>query len=337
MKILIYTRDYDFVKESGVGKAIDHQIKALELVGADFTTNEKDDYDIVHINTVLPVSLFFAEKAKKNGKAVIYHAHSTKEDFKNSFLFSNQLAGTFKLWLVHCYNKGDLILTPSEYSKRLLAEYKIDKDIEVVSNGIDLDFWKKQDGDRDNFYEKYKLDKSKKSIISVGLFIHRKGILDFVELAKRLPQYEFVWFGKLDLKVVPEEIKTAVTTRLDNLHFPGYVSSDQLREAYSGSDLYIFPTYEETEGIVLLEALATKTDIIVRDIEIYQKDFIDGENIYKAKDVDEFEEKIKLILESKLESKKDEGYKIALERSLRKTGEKLMTFYKRVYEQNLPD
>ena len=44
----------------------------------------------------------------------------------------------------------------------------------------------KKENDRENFYQRYKLDKNKKSIISVGLFIERKGILDFVELAKKL-------------------------------------------------------------------------------------------------------------------------------------------------------
>ena len=332
MKILIYSKDYNLVRESGVGKAIDHQIKALKLVGADFTLDEKDDFDIVHINTVMPASFLFAEKAKMNNKGVIYHAHSTKEDFKNSFLFSNQLAPSFKMWLVACYNKGDLILTPSEYSKKLLEEYKIKRPIEVVSNGIDLDFWKEKERDRNRFYVKYGLDKKKKSIISVGLFIRRKGIIDFVELAKRLPQYEFVWFGKLDLKVVPEEVRAAVTTKLDNLHFPGYVNSDKLREAYCGSDLYIFPTYEETEGIVLLEALACKTDIIVKDIEIYKKDFEDGVNIYKAKDVDEFEKKIVRFLDGDLKSLKDKGYEVAEDRSILKTGEKLMKYYKEVYD-----
>lgn len=114
--------------------------------------------------------------------------------------------------------------------------------------------------------------------------------MDFVDLAKKLPQYEFVWFGELNLKLVPEKVRRAVETKLENLHFPGYVDQNLLREAYSGSDLYIFPTFEETEGIVLLEALATKADIIIRDIEIY-KNLKEGENIYKAKDFDEFYEK----------------------------------------------
>lgn len=71
VKVLVYSKDYDTVKESGVGKAIDHQIKALKLAGCDFTLDEKDDFDLVHINTILPGSVIFAQKAKRLGKKVI--------------------------------------------------------------------------------------------------------------------------------------------------------------------------------------------------------------------------------------------------------------------------
>lgn len=332
MKILIYNEDYQTVKESGVGKAIDHQKKALELAGVSYTLNSKDDYDICHINTVFPKSASFAKKAKKSGKKVVYHGHSTEEDFKNSFIFSNQIAPFFKKWLIHCYKRGDLILTPTVYSKKILESYNMDRKIEVVSNGIDLDFWKEDKRDKENFYQRYGLDKNKKSIISVGLFIERKGILDFVDLAKKLPHYEFVWFGELNLKLVPEKIRKAVKTDLNNLHFPGYVDQNLLREAYSGSDLYIFPTFEETEGIVLLEALSTKADIIIRDIEIY-KNLKEGENIYKAKDKEEFYKKIKLILEGKLPSLKEKAYLLAKEKSLENVGERLKKIYELVLER----
>lgn len=65
MKVLIYSKDYDKVRQSGVGKAIDHQIKALKKYGYDFTLDENDDFDLVHINTCLPSSVFFAKKLEK--------------------------------------------------------------------------------------------------------------------------------------------------------------------------------------------------------------------------------------------------------------------------------
>ncbi len=330
MKILIYSKDFDLVKESGVGKAISHQIKALELVGADFTLDENEDHDVCHINTVLPDSPVFAMRESAKGIKVVYHAHSTEEDFKNSFLFSNVLASGFKQWLKFCYNLGDLILTPSEYSKKLLETYELKRPIEVISNGIDLNFWQKKEGDRENFYERYGLDENKKSVVSVGLFIKRKGILDFVELAKTFPEYEFVWFGNLNLKLVPEEISEAISTKLDNLHFPGYAQSELIREAYCASDLYFFPTHEETEGIVLLEAMACKAEILLRDIEIFNY-LEEGKDVYKADSLDGFKEKLSGILEGRLPALKGNPYRIVEEKSLEKIGHKLLDLYEKAY------
>ena len=54
MKVLLYSGGRQLVKESGVGRALSHQEQALSYGNVDFTENTKDDYDIVHINTVLP-------------------------------------------------------------------------------------------------------------------------------------------------------------------------------------------------------------------------------------------------------------------------------------------
>ncbi|MDO5047512.1 MAG: glycosyltransferase family 4 protein [Anaerococcus sp.] len=335
MKILIYSKDYDLVKESGVGKAIDHQKRALDKNNFPYLTDDTKDFDLVHINTVFPKSVSFARKAKKRGKKVIFHGHSTMEDFKNSFIFSNLLAPIFKRWLIYCYRQSDLILTPSNYSKKILETYGLNRPIEVVSNGIDLDFWQKKEGDRDKFYEKYGLDKNRKSIISVGLPIKRKGIDDFLRLAERLKEYYFIWFGKLDRKLMSPHIAKMIEEAPSNVIFPGYVLSKDLRLAYSGSDLYLFLTHEETEGIVLLEALALKADILIRDIEIFEKDFKDGVNIYKGSNLDEFEEKIQKILKKDLKSLGQVAYKKAQDKSIEKIGKELINIYRKVVNNEI--
>ena len=83
------------------------------------------DGDVIHINTVFPKSFFLALKSKRLGIPVIYHAHSTKEDFRNSYIGSNLFAELFRRWITLCYNLGDIIITPSEYSKHLLESYNI--------------------------------------------------------------------------------------------------------------------------------------------------------------------------------------------------------------------
>lgn len=316
---------------SGLGKAIKHQMKALESANVEYTTNLKDDYDIIHINFYGPKSYHLAKKAHRKGKKVVYHAHSTEEDFRSGFIFCKQLAPLFKRWLIKCYSLGDVIVTPTPYSKRLLEGYGIKKKIYAISNGIELDLFKKDEAAGKRFRKEYNYKKEDKVIIGIGLYITRKGIVDFVELAKRMPEYKFIWFGYSPLAAATEDVRKAVNTKLDNLVFAGYVKQQVIKDAMNGCDVYLFPTYEETEGIPIIEACACKTTAIIRDIPIFEEMLEDGKNVYKAKTVDEFEEKIRGVITGKLKRVGESAYKVAEERDIKKVGEQL----KKVYEDVL--
>lgn len=333
MKVLLYTEGEKMTSNSGLGKAIKHQMKALESANVEYTTNLKDDYDIIHINFYGPRSYHLAKKAHRKGKKVVYHAHSTEEDFRSGFIFCKQLAPLFKRWLIKCYSLGDVIVTPTPYSKRLLEGYGIKKKIYAISNGIELDLFKKDEAAGERFRKEYNYKKEDKVIIGIGLYITRKGIVDFVELAKRMPEYKFIWFGYSPLAAATEDVRKAVNTKLDNLVFAGYVKQQVIKDAMNGCDVYLFPTYEETEGIPIIEACACKTTAIIRDIPIFEEMLEDGKNVYKAKTVDEFEEKIKGVITGKLPKVGENAYKVAKERDIKKVGEQL----KKVYEEVLKD
>ena len=332
MKVLLYTEGLKTIGKSGLGKAIKHQMKALESENIPYTLNYKDDYDILHINTYFPKSYFIAKKAKKKGKKIVYHAHSTEEDYKNGFILAKQTSKLFKKWLIKCYRLGDVIITPTEYSKKLLEGYKglENKKIYAISNGIEIEFFKKDKKLGEKFRRDYNFKKEDKVVMGIGLYIERKGIIDFVELAKRLPQYKFIWFGYSPLAAATKPVRKAVKTHLPNLFFPGYVPQDVIKGAMSGADLYIFPTLEETEGIPIIEACACKQNAIVRDIPIFDGWLKDGVNVYKAKDVDEFERKIKDFFDGKLKNLTDEAYKVAEERDIKKVGKDLKNVYEEV-------
>lgn len=330
MKVLLYTENERLIGKSGLGKAIKHQMKALENEHIEYTTNPNDEYDILHINTYFPKSYFLARKAKKMGKKVVYHAHSTEEDYKNGFIFAKQTSKLFKKWLIKCYRLGDVIVTPTPYSKGLLEGYKglEHKKIYDVSNGIELDFFKPDKKLGEKFRKKYGYKKEDKVIFGIGLYIERKGIVDFVELAKRLPQYKFIWFGYSPLAAATKPVKKAVNTKLDNLTFAGYVEPEMIKAAMNGGDLFLFPTLEETEGIPVIEACACKCNTIIRDIPIFDDWLIDGKNVYKAKGINEFEQKINLFFEGKLANLTDNAYFIAKERDIKNVGKKLKKIYK---------
>lgn len=331
MKVLLYSGSQKLIERSGVGRAIYHQKEALTQAGVEYTTDVKDDWDIVHINTIFPASFLLAQWAHMHGKKVVYHGHSTDQDFRNSFVGSNVAAPLFKQWLRLCYSTGDVIVTPTPYAGELIQGYHTGNPIFSVSNGIDLSFYQRDEAAGRAFREKYGFTETDKVILSVGLPIDRKGILDFIQLARALPQYQFIWFGDLDVPMLPPHIKEALKIDLPNLHFPGYIRKEELRDAYCGSDIFLFLTQEETEGIVLLEALATRCPVLVRDISIYEDWLEDGRQVCKARTVEGFAEKLRAMLDGELASQLPAmtaaGYEVARERSIGAVGQQLADIY----------
>lgn len=330
MKVLLYAKNQQVVSKSGVGKAMSMQKEALLANGVEVTENSEDSYDVVHINTIFPSDYRMAKRAKKEGKKVVYHAHSTKEDFQNSFTGSNLIAPLFKKWIMKCYRLGDIILTPTEYSKTLLKGYGIENPVYAISNGVDTSLFSKNILAREDFRKKYGLRQDDKVIMSVGLYFERKGILDFVELAEQMPEYKFIWFGYTPDIQIPSKVRRVVHKSLTNLIFAGYVPKEELINAYSSCDLFFFPSYEETEGIVVLEALSSEIPVLLRDIPVYENWLENRKDVYKGKTNKEFSSLIKDILEKRLPVLTWNGRKRALERDVNCQARKLNRYYEQL-------
>lgn len=308
------------------------QRESLEENGVQVTRDPKEDYDIVHLNSIFPSDYWMAKRAKRAGKKVVYHAHSTREDFENSFVGSNLFAPLFQKWLVKCYSLGDLILTPTPYSCSLLKQYGIGKPIAVLSNGVDTCRFQKNQSVRREFRRAYGFTEEDKVILSVGLYFERKGILDFVELAERMPQYQFIWFGYTPDIQIPVKVRKAVRTRLPNLTFAGFVPPEELKKAYSSCDLFFFPSYEETEGLVVLEALSCEIPVLLRDIPVYEDWLKNRSDVYKGRSTCEFERLIEEILKGELPDLTSRGRERAVERDVVRQAGKLYRYYGRMAE-----
>lgn len=332
MVVCVYDGDYSLVSKSGVGKAIEHQKAALRAAGVQLVdkippAGPQARQCVVHFNTVMPKSVFTAAQAKARGCHIVYYGHSTMEDFKNSFMGSNLLAPLFKRWIIFCYEHGDVIITPSAYSQRLLQSYNIKKPIVPLTNGIDTDFFAPSEQRAARFRQSYKLADGQKCVISVGHWMVRKGLPDFVELAKRMPEVRFLWFGYTDSALLTPEIKAAMNAAPANLTFAGFAEAEQLCDAYCGADAFVFMSHEETEGIVILEALACGTPTIVRDIPVYNGWLEDGVSVYKAKDLAQFEQTLRGLLAGGLPALREGGHAVADARSLRAVGQRLCEIY----------
>ena len=329
MKVLLYFEGIDKISKSGIGKALSHQQQALESAGIEYTLDPDDDYDILHINTVFMNSEPIIAKARRKGAAIIYHAHSTEEDFRNSFVFSNMVSKVFKERLKILYRKADCIITPTPYARNLLLQrYGLNVPIEVVSNGVDVNSFIYSEEKAEAFREYFGFTKDDKIVISSGLWIKRKGILDFIKVAELLPDVKFVWFGSAPLLSIPIEIRNAVSSEHpSNVFFPGYMQGDVYQGAFSAADVFFFPTYEETEGIVVLESMACSGTVVVRDIPVYEEWLKDGINCFKGSTNEQFAQIIRDKIDGKLTDVSEGARKTAEERNIDEIGRKLKSIY----------
>ncbi|MDO4666921.1 MAG: glycosyltransferase [Streptococcus sp.] len=331
MKVLLYLEGKSVLEKSGIGRALQHQMHALDLAGIPYTTDILGDYDVVHINTYGPRSLLLLHAAKRRGKKVIMHGHSTKEDFENSFIGSNFFAPLFGKYLTHMYQKADFVITPSEYSKELIQSYGVTTPIVAVSNGIDLDKYKKNPKKETVFRDYFNIKKDEKVVVCAGLYFRRKGIEDFVEVARRMPDVRFIWLGSINKWLIPRQIRHLVMfDHPENVEFPGYFKGAVFQGAMSGADCFFFPSYEETEGIVVLEALASHQQVVLRDIPVYNG-WIDNNSAELCHNVDEFVLSLRKVLDGEVD-KRECGYQVAESRSIDDVANQLVEAYKIVLE-----
>ncbi|WP_205678899.1 glycosyltransferase family 4 protein [Brachybacterium endophyticum] len=270
--------------QSGIGEAIRHQRRAVESLGHEVVTSPFADFDVVHLNTPFPDTPLLAAWAHLRRRPVMMWAHSTEEDFRDSFTGANRIAPWFRRWIAWIYRRGDAVITPTPYAQGLISRprYGIRRPIHVLSNGVDTTFFRRREGDAAALRERLGLPADARVVMSVGLQMVRKGILEWIEVARALPEVTFVWYGRTDPRLITEEVSSAVASAPSNCLFPGFVAPEQLREAYGGADAFCFLTKEETEGIVLLEALSCEAPVLLSDIPIYSDWLPDGEVVHKV-------------------------------------------------------
>lgn len=249
----------------------------------DISWNDKSlNYDIAHFHTFGPISLRYAKRFK--GKKIIT-AHSTPNLNIGNIVFPSIINLLYR----PIYNRFDHIIAVSEKCKKELVEMKIRKDITTIYNGIDRKKFSPDQMKRERFRKQYEIEPEKLVVLAVAQRTPRKGIYDFITVAKRFPQFRFIWIGGFPYNIFSKEygkIKKAIETRDKNTLFPGFIRD--ITEAYSAADVFFMPSYAEGHSIVMLEALAMKLPIVARDIEEFKEAF--GDNLIYFDNVDDINE-----------------------------------------------
>ena len=111
-------------------------------------------------------------------------------------------------------------------------------------------------------------------VFGAGQVQDRKGVGDFIKLAQQNPDYRFVWAGGFSFGRITEgyeRLKKAVANAPANLNFTGIMPRETMIDYYNMADLFLLPSFEELFPMSVLEAFATDTPVMVRDLELYQQ------------------------------------------------------------------
>jgi 1,2-diacylglycerol-3-alpha-glucose alpha-1,2-glucosyltransferase len=166
-------------------------------------------------------------------------------------------------------------------------------------------------------------------VVNVAMALKRKGLDTFIYLGEKFPNVKFWWFGKVfNVLFSPKIPKTK-----PNVTFCGYVPD--ITEAYLSADIFLFPTYEEQQGISVLEAGGIGLPVLVRDIPVYYGWLKDGQNCLKARNNEEFEKQLSRLLQDSPLRKKlgSELHKLIVnEHSFEIVANKFNVLYQKILE-----
>jgi 1,2-diacylglycerol-3-alpha-glucose alpha-1,2-glucosyltransferase len=290
------------------------------------------DYDLLHLNTIGPASLALARHARRRGRPLVLSAHTTREDFEDSFRGSNLVAPALQRYLRWYYSQADVVLCPSQYTKGVLQSYPLAAPIVPITNGIDLDSMAGHERFREEYRERYDLEGM--VAFAVGNVFERKGLSTFCELAEAT-DYDFAWFGHYDSgPQASSAVRKWTRDPPDNVTFSGWV--DDKRGAFAAGDVFCFPANVENQGLVVLEAMACGKACVLSDIPAFREFFTDGEDCLICSDFGEYREAL-----DRLEANPDlreclgeNAMETAREHSLDRVGEKLSGIYRDLLERD---
>jgi len=181
---------------------------------------------------------------------------------------------------------ANLVVTISKYTKnKIMQYYNIKKDkIRIVPNGVDTKKFQpvyNQDKIKDQFGIK-----NRPCILYVGRLIPRKGLLFLVQAAKQIVAelnktiFIIVGEGPQKLQLISNLEKNRL---LKNFLFLGDVKEKELPLIYNSSDIFVFPSIQEGQGIALLEAQATALPVVSFNLSGIKETVLDNETGFLIK------------------------------------------------------
>ncbi|TRZ99717.1 MAG: glycosyltransferase family 4 protein [Rhodocyclaceae bacterium] len=219
------------------------------------------DFDLVHVQTPFAAHYAGLRLARARGIPCVATYHTHFEEYLFHYIrFLPKSATRFAArWLArHQCNALDAVVVPSQPMADTLCNYGVNTPLHVIPTGLPESQF--VPGDGRHFRQAWGIAPERKVALFVGRAAHEKNIgflLEMMALARRQrPDLMLVIAG--EGPALPALRRQASALRLDDhVRFVGYLPREgSLRDCYAAADVFTFASQTETQGLVLLEAMA---------------------------------------------------------------------------------
>jgi len=254
--------------------------------------------DVIHSQTEFAIGTFARLLAKQLSIPLVHTYHTMYEDYvhyitKGHFKRSSKkLVEYFTLFF--CDKTVSELIVPTQKTCDLFKEkYNVDRDIHIIPTGIEIERFYDDKIDKEELSKlrkKYKL----KSSDFVGCFIGRLGeeknvvyLFDIVKALKdKLPNFKLLVVGDgPDYEKYQEIIKEYGID--DIVIMTGKVAWEKVPYYYHLSDIFLTASHTETQGLTVIEALASGSVPICIDDDSFRNTITDKRNGYLFKNKSE--------------------------------------------------
>lgn len=223
--------------------------------------------DLIHIQTPFFAHYAGLKAARKLGLPVLATYHTLFEEYLQHyapFLPSSLLRAQARAWSRRQCNSLDALVVPSQAMGQRLRQYGVDTPLHVLPTGIPLAQFARGDGDA--FRARNGIGAGQPVALFVGRVAHEKNIgflLQAFQVARqRRPDALLLITG--EGPAMGELQKEVRRLGLEShVRFLGYLDRQtELPDCYRAANAFVFASRTETQGLVLLEAMAAGLPVV---------------------------------------------------------------------------
>jgi glycosyltransferase involved in cell wall biosynthesis len=228
---------------------------------------EAADSDLIHVQTPFLAHYAGINAARRLAKPVLATYHTLFEEYLHHyapFMPANWLKGMARRFSRAQCNDLDAVVVPSSAMRDRLAEYGVVAPMHVLPTGIPLQRFAA--GDRARFRAQHGIAPEQPAALFVGRVAYEKNIgflMESLAIARRQqPNLILLVTGE---GPASESLKRQAHTLglAESVRFLGYLDRKQdLPDCYAAADVFVFASRTETQGLVLLEAMAMGLPVV---------------------------------------------------------------------------